>query len=1020
MKKRLLSLVMLFCMTLSLLPAAALAAPEEETVEPAPVQVAVSAEESAAAQEGSGVQEEDLFYQYMLRQARGEQGSVSLFSTDGLAKSKLGALDQQLYEKLEEKIDLVASGDLDSTIFVFSPADFGADGTYTAADLGVSAIVSGGYITQEAIDAMHALLDFDFSAVNDALVTDHPYELYWYNKTSKDGDPGGSRIFYPSLSASSKDGEWCIYYSKEASEGHDPNLTIIYAVEQAYAAGERDYPWDDAGTESVYTHVKGEKAADAVLAATNAQRVVDTHTGESDFQRLTAYKDYICAAVSYDYDAAGASNVPYGDPWQLVNVFDGKDDAKVVCEGYSKAFQFLCDLTDFDSDDIQCYSVSGTMTGGTGAGSHMWNIVTMPDKQHYLVDVTNVDEGSIGAPDKLFFKRVEMRFNDAGEPAELTAMDGEITYTYDDREYVNYYYSDDPETLIPVLVQRSMVDLFGPEILLLSDADYGEFQVTYDAGRGYVDKANHLKTTTVTEYRNATGDLLTPQHWGEEGALIFFDGWFKPEDTAAATAEGLRADCADVTLNAKWKCGVTFDGNGGTPSSPCEYGELGSTVPVPSVTRGTGDEYTLDGWYDKATGGTKKLEADAATYTVNDADTLYAQWQAKVNFNANGGTPAETIAYVPLGDTTVLPAVTRDGCVLDGWYTAAEGGDKVGVARETYTVTAPATLYAHWTCEVTFDPNGGRATETSRTVPCNAAIGTLPEARRDGYVFDGWYNAAGEKMDGTETVTAAMTLTAQWGHELTLAPNVPAGVTVTIGETALPEKVFVPEGTAWSAVTLPGGLIRSDEGYAFLDWFTASDGSGQTAAAQDGDVTADKTLYAGWTFSAALDAGDGTVKPASVTLTEGFPVGEGTLPDPTLDNWDFQGWFTAADGGTKVDADTVASKESHSTLYAHWTYIGITGTMTASDGSLTWVYLNDKVTVTDVTGSVTGISVDTPVLMACYKDGQMISVQFIRTSGMTADVTDGATMVKLFWVDANAGFSPRCACATLLPAPDPA
>ena len=94
-------------------------------------------------------------------------------------------------------------------------------------------------------------------------------------------------------------------------------------------------------------------------------------------------------------------------------------DTKVVCEGYSKAFQYLCDLSGFDG----CYTVSGMMRGGTGAGPHMWNIVTLEGK-NYLVDVTNCDGNSIGAPDKLFLAgasgSVETGYTCCG-----------VTYTYD-------------------------------------------------------------------------------------------------------------------------------------------------------------------------------------------------------------------------------------------------------------------------------------------------------------------------------------------------------------------------------------------------------------------------------------------------------------------------------------------------------------------------------------------------------------------------------------------------------------
>ena len=87
--------------------------------------------------------------------------------------------------------------------------------------------------------------------------------------------------------------------------------------------------------------------------------------------------------MSYDYGAAGNWT---GDvnPWTLVNVFDMDPDTNVVCEGYAEAYEYLCDLSDFDGD-VECYSVSGA--------DHKWNIVRINGKS-YLTDLTNGDKGS--------------------------------------------------------------------------------------------------------------------------------------------------------------------------------------------------------------------------------------------------------------------------------------------------------------------------------------------------------------------------------------------------------------------------------------------------------------------------------------------------------------------------------------------------------------------------------------------------------------------------------------------------
>ena len=45
----------------------------------------------------------------------------------------------------------------------------------------------------------------------------------------------------------------------------------------------------------------------------------------------------------------------------------------------------------------------------------------------------------------------------------------------------------------------------------------------------------------------------------------------------------------------------------------------------------------------------------------------------------------------------------------------------------------------------------------------------------------------------------------------------------------------------------------------------------------------------------------------------------GTLPTASRTNYDFDGWYTAKTGGTKVTSSTVVNADV--TYYAHWTVI---------------------------------------------------------------------------------------------------
>lgn len=145
-------------------------------------------------------------------------------------------------------------------------------------------------------------------------------------------------------------------------------------------------------------HVNPEKTGAAQRAVENARQIAASYEGKTDYEKLKGFLDTICDMVSYDWESLEADI--YGDPWQMVYVFDGDPNTNVVCEGYAKAYQYLCDLV-----GIRCYLMTGDVTvddQGPGVG-HMWNNVIL-DGNTYLVDPTNCDSGNVGMPDQLFLR----------------------------------------------------------------------------------------------------------------------------------------------------------------------------------------------------------------------------------------------------------------------------------------------------------------------------------------------------------------------------------------------------------------------------------------------------------------------------------------------------------------------------------------------------------------------------------------------------------------------------------------
>ena len=338
---------------------------------------------------------EELFEGYFNAQFYGKKTSARpgmLKAAQRPRRSSLQKYEQVLYDALLAEIKAVAAGEKTSTDFTVKINVPEIAGPFSATDLGVDATVSNGAITAAAANAMYDMRDalINVEAVCDALRIDYPYELYWYDKTVG-YYYGGSAV-----SASWYNGSYHMYYPQPMT------YSFSFAVSNDYAAAnstETRQVGEDTITASFRTD--SSKTAATKTAAANARAVVNNHAGLHDYDKVTAYKEYICEQVEYNKAAAADSYAGgYGDPWQLVWVFDGNASTNVVCEGYAKAFQYLCDLTAFNAK-VECRTVTGIMSGGTGAGGHMWNVLQIGGK-NYLVDVTNSDAGTVGANGGLF------------------------------------------------------------------------------------------------------------------------------------------------------------------------------------------------------------------------------------------------------------------------------------------------------------------------------------------------------------------------------------------------------------------------------------------------------------------------------------------------------------------------------------------------------------------------------------------------------------------------------------------
>ena len=371
-----------------------------------------------------------------------------------------------------------------------------------------------------------------------------------------------------------------------------------------------------------------------------------------------------------------------------------------------------------------------------------------------------------------------------------------------------------------------------------------------------------------------------------------FDGWY------TAPNGGNKYDfntplTNNVTVYAHWVGNgytVRFTGNGATggntPDQAFQY-NIGQNLHRNGFVR---DGYTFTGW--------KRADNQQAygdgqwvtnlTTQPNGIVTMVAQWsanEAHIRYNPNppagktaggNGTPNWD------GHTGDTPAIggngwTIDGYTFAGWTTSPDGSGTRYAPGASWTANGTLTLYAQWTpgeAGLTYDGNGATG---GKTDPQNGVTDQKVNVRqngftRDGYTFVTWNTQADCKGNAVKpnsewTLRGSSTLYACWaGTAQTLTYH---GNGATGGNTAAQSGHTGDELT-----TNANGFTR--DGYTFVRWDTAKDGSGTAYGEGRNGVSqyvmkpAGNDLYAIW-----------KANPATIQYRNDWPNTTGSTPDTT-------------------------------------------------------------------------------------------------------------------------------------------
>lgn len=424
-----------------------------------------------------------------------------------------------------------------------------------------------------------------------------------------------------------------------------------------------------------------------------------------------------------------------------------------------------------------------------------------------------------------------------------------------------------------------------------------------------------------------------------------FDGWY------TAPNGGNKYDfntplTNNVTVYAHWIGNgytVRFTGNGATggntPDQAFQY-NIGQNLHRNGFVR---DGYTFTGW--------KRADNQQAygdgqwvtnlTTQPNGIVTMVAQWsanEAHIRYNPNppaGKTTGGQGTPNWDGHTGDTPTIGQNGWTIDGytfagWATSPDGSGARYAPGARWTANGTLTLYAQWTpgqASLSYDGNGATGGKTDpQTGKTDEKINVRDNGfTRDGYTFVTWNTQADCKGNAVKpnsewTLRGSSTLYACWaGNAQTLTYH---GNGATGGNTAAQSGKTGDELT-----TNANGFTR--DGYTFVRWDTAKDGSGTAYGEGKNGVSqyvmkpAGNDLYAIW-----------KANPATIQYRNDWPNTTGSTPDTTGNTGDtvtisqnsfdrpgytFTGWSTSKRGDPSLQpGDKHTLEPRTTTVWAQW------------------------------------------------------------------------------------------------------
>ena len=553
-------------------------------------------------------------------------------------------------------------------------------------------------------------------------------------------------------------------------------------------------------------------------------------------------------SVTYDENGAESGNVPV----------DSRSYAKndvVVVMGNTK------NLT------MTGYSFAGWRKSGTDTSSKLYNpgdtlimgaanirLYAQWQANKYTVtyDGNGNTDGDVPAAEKYEYKKVISVEN---KPDSL----GKRGFTF--RGW-NTSSDGSGDTLMP----GDSMEIGHEDITLYALWEINKYKVKYN-GNG--NDTGSVPAAKEYDYNSMIAVAKKPSALRKTG--FTFVGWNTRADGTGDTlmpGDSIRIGLSDTTLYALWERNrywVKYDGNGNTDGDvpAAEKYEYKKVISVENKPDSLGKRgFTFRGWNTSSDGSGDTLMPGDSMEIGHEDITLYALWEInkyKVKYNGNGNDTGSVPAAKEYDYNSMIAvakkpsALRKTGFTFVGWNTRADGtGDTLMPGDSIRIGLSDTTLYALWERNrywVKYDGNGNN----SGSVPDSAEyeykeaviVADKPDSlARTGFTYIGWNT----KKDGTgDTLMPGDSM--EIGHEdITLYALWEINRYWVKYDGNGNDSGSVPDSAEYDygSKIMDANLKKQD--YFFVEWNTASDGSGSGYLPGDTLVlgVSNTTLYAKW------------------------------------------------------------------------------------------------------------------------------------------------------------------------------